>query len=30
MMAQTILLAKSKSPATTCADITEPNDTTRH
>ncbi|WP_326692092.1 MULTISPECIES: hypothetical protein [unclassified Streptomyces] len=30
MMAQTIFLAKDKSPATTCADPTAPDDSTRH
>ncbi|WP_246430209.1 hypothetical protein [Streptomyces rectiverticillatus] len=30
MMAQTIFLAKDKTPATTCADTTEPNNTTHH
>ncbi|MGY5127197.1 hypothetical protein [Streptomyces nigrescens] len=30
MMAQTIFLAKDKSPATTCADITDPHNSTRH
>ena len=30
MMAQTIFLAKDKSPATTCADITDPDHSTRH
>ena len=29
-MAQTILLAKDKSPATTCADTAEPDVSTRH
>ncbi|GFE27043.1 hypothetical protein [Streptomyces nigrescens] len=30
MMAQTIFLAKDKSPATTCADLTDPSSSTRH
>ncbi|MFD3418341.1 hypothetical protein [Streptomyces decoyicus] len=30
MMAQTIFLAKDKSPATTCADITDPDHSSRH
>ncbi|MCW7984342.1 hypothetical protein XF35_02580 [Streptomyces platensis subsp. clarensis] len=30
MMAQTIFLAKDKSPATTCANLTDPSSSTRH
>lgn len=30
MMAQTIFLAKDKSPSTTCADLTDPSNNTRH